>query len=216
MSIDTITVDSPCRFVPQNAAQQSVLSQLMTLQAELRDIDETGQALFRHLARRSDEPRSEVLARAFISSRSNPFVAHERYRRVVQNQYWKLVKLFHQLADADADDTIDESIIDEPTIDEPTDDSANIDQARLLSTRLAGCDRANEHNPPHAQQANKPTKSQGLASVRTQTNPFIRDIRPISPIRAIKEDKTNPLLHACREVAASLIGTDLPPPGSVK
>lgn len=85
-------------LIPRNAAQHELVSQLMTLHRELQELDEAGERLYAELGQQPDEPRSAVVARTFRQSATSPFSKHERHRRALQNQFWKLVKLFYQLA----------------------------------------------------------------------------------------------------------------------
>src|SRR5690554_6466316 len=109
----------PCGLVARNAAQQELIRQLTALQEELRSLDKAQDLMFEEQRQRPDATRAEVLARSFISSRTNPFARHERQRRAVQNQYWKLVRLFYQLVDGEEDHVAaDEAVIPSPAADE--------------------------------------------------------------------------------------------------
>src|SRR5690606_12813150 len=91
-------------LAPRNPAQAELISQLASLHQQLRDLEKAIERVFCDQRRSDDEPRAQTLARSFMSSRTNPFTRLECHRRGIQNQYWKLVRLFYQLAPDEPDD----------------------------------------------------------------------------------------------------------------
>jgi len=105
------SVDLSASLSPRSTAQRELLAQLTRLEEELRPLDGARERLF-VLLERSPESPAETLARSFMASATSPFAKLERHRRAVQNQYWKLVRLFHQLADLDEDQDGDAQAVD--------------------------------------------------------------------------------------------------------
>lgn len=143
------TLDLPSRLVPQNAAQAELIKQLAHLQAELDRLDQAIDHACSQHQRRLDEPKAETLARAYANPRNNPLPALTRERRAVQNQYWKLVKLFYQLA----------KVEDQP---------ADADEAKTDAGQSATTSDGADPSTPSQPATPPPTRKRGYAPIFAQ------------------------------------------------